>query len=290
MKFISPAQIIQRAIANAINSNFQISLEPREISINICYPKYAAHYTSTIALAISKRLGVEALQIAEAIAQSCSQNLEISSQWQIQPLGKGWLNICLRQQYLYENLWDLERWQPDGMDYCQGFWQKTQAIDPMLLKAQQSIVGHIVEGKAQQYAYARCCALIRLAERESLLPDQYLSKIISGSLVTTLGSMEPLEVSLFLQNLAIAEFLNRANQNSPTQNSKTDGNASRCHSSSGESILARSQATAFLNFYDRCRIFGVSQPLALRRLLLIKITQKLMLAIAPSEISYTMYL
>ena len=276
MKFIPPSQSIQTAIAEAINSNFQTSLEPREISINICYPKYAAHYTSTIALAISKRLGVDALQIAEAIANSCSQNVEISSQWQLQALGKGWLNIWLKEQYLYKNLRDLERWQPDGMDYCEGFWQKTKAIDPMLLTAQQSIVGLCL----QKYAYARCCALMRLADRESLLPDQYLSETISSSLVATLGLMEPLEVSLFLQNLAIAEFLHSANQNLATQRP----------SSSVDLILARSQATAFLNFYDHCRIFGVSQPIALRRLLLIKITQKLMLAIAPSEIHYAMYL
>jgi arginyl-tRNA synthetase len=45
-----------------------------------------------------------------------------------------------------------------------------------------------------------------------------------------------------------------------------------------------------LNFYDRCRIFGVDRDAVQRRLLLISITQKMLLAIAPPEINYAMYL
>ncbi len=276
MKFICPSQIIQTAIAKAINSNFEILLEPREISINLCYPKYDCHYTSTIALAISKRLGVDAWLIAEAIAQACSQNLQISSQWQLQAFGKGWLNISLREQYLYENLQDLDRWHPDGIDYHDGFWQKNNALNSILLDPEPML----------QYAYARCSALMRLAGRENIVPTQYIyqaAKDISNSVMPipmiTLGWMEPLEVSLFLQNLATAEFLDLTNQDSLiTEKSPV------------ASKLARSLTTAFLNFYDHCRIFGVSQEIALRRLLLIKITQKLMLAIASPEIHYAMYL
>jgi hypothetical protein len=54
--------------------------------------------------------------------------------------------------------------------------------------------------------------------------------------------------------------------------------------------LSRSLAEAFLHFYDRCRIFGVDRDAVQRRLLLISITQKMLLAIAPSEINYAMYL
>jgi len=103
--------MIQEAIANAISLRFKILLDPSKISLEIGYPKYDAHYTSTIALAIANRLDVHPLEIAEAIAQTCSQNPEISSQWQIQALGKGWLNIFLSEQYIYQNLFSLDNWQ-----------------------------------------------------------------------------------------------------------------------------------------------------------------------------------
>ena len=93
--FKSPSRIIQTAIAIAISSEFQLVVDPKEISLEICYPKYGVHYSSAIALAISNRLGIEALQIAEKIIENCSQP-EIFAQWQIRSADKGLLNICLR--------------------------------------------------------------------------------------------------------------------------------------------------------------------------------------------------
>ncbi len=265
VKFTSPSQAIQMAIADAIKAIFQIAIAPRGISITACYPKYAAHYTSAIALAISQRLSAKAINIAEAIAQACSQNPEISSQWQLQAFGKGWLNIVLSDQYILTNLLALESWQPYGMNYDQGFWHKgnitnhTQASEPVL-----------------QYAYARCCALIRLAYREKLLLP---SALIDSSIIASAIFTEPSEIGLYLQNLAIAEFLDCEQQASLV----SDHGLSR-------SQLSRALAKSFLDFYDRCRIFGVNRGIALRRLLLIRITQKLLLAIAPTDINYTMYL
>ncbi len=247
LEFISPVRTLQIEIANIINSRFEISLAPSEVLIDVCYPKYDAHYTSAIALAIANRLNKNPLNknplaIAEEICLP-----KISSQWQIAAFGKGWLNIFLSEQYLAEslsalNLFALNIWQPD--------------ISDMFINS----VGESPE-PTMQYAYARCCALIRLANRSI------------NFLITDIvwDCIEPAEISLLIQQLAIADLLE--------SNAHLD-----------KAKLSRSLATIFLQFYDRCRIFGVMPEIACRRLLLIRVTQKLLLAIAPLGINYAIYL
>jgi arginyl-tRNA synthetase len=251
MKFISPSRTIQIAIAIAINSQFRILLDPREILLKICYPKYDAHYTSAIALTIANRLKLNPLEIANAIAQNCSQNPEISSQCQIQSFGKGWLNIFLNEKYITESLFSLEDWQIEGITNCDGFWQKCNISINPANNPPETIV---------QYAYARCCALIRLAHQNNVVAIDALPL-----------HLEPAEVSLLIQNFAIADIL------------MGDEHLARTK-------LLRSLAEIFLCFYDRCRIFGVAPEIAYRRLLLIRVTQKMLIAIAPPEINYAMYL
>lgn len=262
--YVSPSQNMQSAIAAAINSRFQMVIEPQQIAINICYPKYATHYTSAIALAISKQLSLEPLQIAEAIAQSISQNPEIASQYQLATHGKGWLNISLREECILSNLRALEDWQLDGIAFCEGFWQKRNPIKIQDIKVSEAM---------QQYVYARCCALFRLAYKENLISIQYPFKNINISTIALCKWRESLEMSLFFQHIAIAEFL-----------------SSEFLDSAIRAKLARSLTAIFMRFYDCCRIFGVSREIALSRLVLISITQKLLLAIAPPHVNYTMYL
>ena len=263
MNFINPSRIIQTTIANAISSAFDLVIEPSKISLEIGYPKYEAHYTSTIALAITNRLNLSPLQIAEAIALTCSQNLEITSQWQIQALGKGWLNIFLSEQYITKSLLALEQSPIEGIINHDGLWQKR---DIFMDFSNKSLV------PIWQYAYARCCALIRLAYQNNVGIDVVAIHELSLHLSLKL---EPAEISLLLQNLAIANYLENE--------TCLDRHQSRTK-------LSQSLADAFLQFYDRCRIFGVSREIAVRRIFLISITQKLLLAIAPPEINYAMYL
>jgi arginyl-tRNA synthetase len=261
VNFISPSRIIQITIADAINLVFGTLLTPKEISLEVGYPKYEAHYTSSIALAIANRLNLSPFQIAEAIALTCSQNPATTSQWLIQALGKGWLNIILSEQYIAESLLALEQWQIKGITNYEGFWQKSDISIDFTNKLLDPIV---------QYAYARCCALIRLAKLSSPRHQKSGSDFMAQSL-----HLEPAEIGLLMQNLAIAAYLESENSAS---------------SNKSRTKLSRSLAESFLQFYDHCRIFGVNREVALRRLLLIRITQKLLLAIAPSEINYSMYL
>ena len=257
MKFISPSRTIQIAIALAIDSEFKLLLDPREIALEICYPKYEAHYTSAIALSLANRLQRNPVQIADAIAQTCSQNPEISAQSQIRAIGKGWLNIVFREHYIAEILLFLEHLRIEGITNCNGFWQKCE------------IVLIPIGDSTEQYVYARCCALMRLAQQLNVGAIHELP-------LHLIADLEPVEISLLMRSLAIADYL--ADENgSPLNRQK-------------KQKLSRSLAEAFLQFYDRCRIFGVPHEIAIKRLLLISITQKMLLAIAPSEINYAMYL
>ncbi|GBO55353.1 hypothetical protein APA_3403 [Pseudanabaena sp. lw0831] len=257
MKFTSPSRTLQIAIASAINSEFKLLLDPREIALEICYPKYDAHYTSAIALSLANRLQRSPVQIADAIAQTCSQNPEISTQSQIRAFGKGWLNIFFREQYISEILLFLENLRIEGITNCNGFWQKCE------------IVLIPIGNSTEQYVYARCCALMRLAIHEYVGAIHELPLHLESDL-------EPEEISLLMRNLAIADYLEDENI-LPLNRQKRQK-------------LSRSLAEAFLRFYDRCRIFGVSREIVVRRLLLIRITQKMLLAIAPPEINYAIYL
>ena len=257
MKFISPSRTIQIAIALAIDSEFKLLLDPREIALEICYPKYEAHYTSAIALSLANRIQQNPVQIADAIAQTCSQNPEISAQSQIRAFGKGWLNIVFSEKYIAEILLFLEHLRIEGITKCNGFWQKCE------------IVLIPIRNSTEQYVYARCCALMRLAQQLNVGAIHELP-------LHLIADLEPVEISLLMRSLAIADYL--ADENgSPLNRQK-------------KQKLSRSLAEAFLQFYDRCRIFGVPHEIAIKRLLLISITQKMLLAIAPSEINYAMYL
>ena len=264
MKSISPSRIIQTAIADAIGSIFAINIEPSKILLEIGYPRYDAHYTSTIAFAIANLVKLHPFKIAEAIAKSFSQNPAISSRCQIQALGKGWLNIKLSQQYIIESLLDLNKWQIDGFTNHDGLWQRQDI---------SSIVDRHLPNQTLQYAYARCCALIRLANQ--IIDVRAIHELPLHQLSDFINYLETAEISLLMQNLEISAYLeSEAFLNIDQSRNK----------------LSRSLAEAFLDFYDRCRIFGVSREIALRRILLITITQKLLLAIAPLEINYAMYL
>ena len=264
MKFISPSRTIQIAIALAIDSEFKLLLDPREIALEICYPKYEAHYASAIALSVANRLQRSPIQIADAIAQTCTQNLEIATQSQIKAFGKGWLNIVFSEKYIAEILLFLENLRIEGITSCDGFWQKSEiTLIP-------------VGNSTEQYVYARCCALMRLAKQSKLINVGAIHELHLHLETDLEIDLEPVEISLLMRNLAISDYL--ADENSSPSNRQK------------KQKLSRSLAEAFLHFYDRCRIFGVDRDAVQRRLLLISITQKMLLAISPPEINYAMYL
>ena len=273
MKFISPSRTIQIAIAIAINAEFQLLLDPREIALEICYPKYGMHYTLAIALAIANRVGIEASQIAKkiaekvtvAIAENRSQHPQIFAEWQIKAWDKGLLNIYLSERYLGDSLHTLMSW----------IWRLDEEVfeisgNPPLWQRREIYRNSAQQypEPMQQYAHARCCALIRLMEENS----QYTETI------SKIEPIEPEEVSLLLRNLAIADYLENENILPATRQINN------------RQKLSRALSETFLQFYDRCRIVGVDPNALQRRSLLIRVTQKFLVAIAPPEVNYAIYL
>lgn len=251
-----------------INSVFGLQIQVEQIPLEVAYPKYKAHYTSTIALALAHRLQLSPLEIADAIAKSCSPNPEITAQWQIQVIGKGWLNICLSDAYISECLRGVLRSQIEGIEYRNTMWQRSEISDISKNVSQQTPELMV------QYAYARCCALIRLAEREQhvwISQDEASPKILSY--------LETAEINLLMQNFAIATDLEN----------KFLENKALCRSKE-RFKLWRLLAQTFLAFYDCCQIFGVSREVAMKRLFLIRVTQKLLLASTPQEFQLWEYL
>lgn len=175
----NPLGAIRSAIAEAINRNFsELSIEiSHKISFEIGYPKYKTHFTSAIALTLAGYLKLDVLPIAKVIAEPNYDSAV--TQWQIQAVGKGWLNISLQDQYLASALLNLSRPQ-----------------DAVLLSPQDA---KIPESRLQ-YVYARCCALLRLAANYQ---DFNKNKACMPKFNNCL---EP-EIILLLRNLVIADYL-----------------------------------------------------------------------------------
>ncbi len=268
--FKSPSRIIQAAIAKAINTEYELVLNSREIVLEICYPKYGVHYTSAIALAIAHRLDIDAMLIGKKIVENCSQPLEIAAQWQIKLWDKGLLNICLSEIYLSDSLdilmsWHLEEKTFEISGDQPNLWQKRNIFINPANQAPEPI---------PQYAHARCCALIRLS-------NIYIEDPLHHQTIDKIELIEPAEISLLLQNLAIADYLENENTLPLSRTVSKQVNRQK---------LSRSLAEAFLQFYDCCRIFGVDCYAVQRRLLLLRVTQKFLVAIAPPEVHYAIYL
>ncbi|NUN63654.1 hypothetical protein HCU40_02580 [Pseudanabaena biceps] len=260
--------LIRRSLAAAIRSLFEISLDADDISLELCYPKYDAHYTSAIALAIKHRIAngesFQPNQIAEAIANWIAQNQEIVTHYQVQAIGKGWLNILLNDEYLGLSFQALETLRIQDLVNVDGCWQRVKTMAEVKnTNSSSELIG--------QYVYARCCSLIRLAQREH--------EFSTNNTLDLKTSLQTVEISLLLHNLAIADHLSCELSCLNTKNI-----------SKVRSGLARSLAELFLDFYDHCQIFGVSSDIAYRRIVLIRVSQKLLLAITPSEFNYSMSL
>ena len=255
MSISPPLQIFRLQIATAIQDLWAIAIAPDQVRIDMGERHYAAHFSSAIAIAIAPQLHLEPLSIAEQITQA-SQNR------QIQAVGKGWLNLTLEEGFILEALQELELWHPDYMVKQGDFWSR-----------QRGVCGF--QAIEYEYAYARCCALLRLAQREKIdfIDDQ--DQDLTQAIAFPLDVIDIAELELCLEILAIADDVLTNHQNlRPTKYQQ----------------FRKKLSTRFLQFYDRCRIFGVSSAIARRRLQLIKITQKLFLAIAPDGVDYAKHL
>ncbi|AFY72604.1 hypothetical protein Syn7502_00444 [Synechococcus sp. PCC 7502] len=139
--FLFPTEQIRQILTLGLA---QIDNYERElIPVRFCYPDYDCHYTSAIAHHVSSKLQKSPLEIAQTLQQSIFLNYQLNSQLRIAVTDQGMLNFTLTDSYIQaclEQLADADL----RLNYTPNFQNFPQFT-------------------YTQYAYARCCSLLRLA-------------------------------------------------------------------------------------------------------------------------------
>jgi arginyl-tRNA synthetase len=179
-----PTQQIKKILALAISRsqiyNYKYDLD---ISVRFCYPNFGCHYTSAIAYQLSPKIKKTPLEIAQTIYSE----LPLNSKLAIAIAGDGMINFTLTETYIRECLAVI-----DISDMSLNFQPQPQ---------------YFSMSTYTQYAYARCCSLLRFAE---------LNPVKSQKIKTELLNSESTP-ELALWSIAIAEYIyqshNQSNQN-----------------------------------------------------------------------------
>jgi hypothetical protein len=201
--------------------------------------------------------------------------------------GKGWLNFELSDRFLAECLLAMDKnicedflipnlATEDSPPFVRSGWGRSKPANA----ATNSYIWEL------QYAYARCCALLRLAKREGLIDLQipFAWQLLDANNRLLLNKST--EIQLAITHLAIADQFPR------------DCAALNEFISSPDCLKScEALATAFLKFYDTCQIFGVlrgitgdsvgdrSSEIVQARLGLIQLTQRILTLLAPIQVT-----
>lgn len=240
-------EFVEYSPALAIRSMIDrvVDRQDAEIAIESCYPKYSSHYACNVALVLARKLEIEPL----ALGQRLCPDLSADPRFIVSVAANGWLNFRLSDAFLAECLYGLE---------------KSPVVDRTVIKpleTQQNFSGYTYV----QYAYTRCHALLRMATKSGLIGDWQLLDCEGKLLLRSTA-----ELGLAVQCLLIGDEIALCSR---------EGLRDQL-----EIKLCRDLATSFLEFYDRCRIFGVNQEVSIARIGLISIGQKLIQFLATEYI------
>ncbi|CAN1210972.1 hypothetical protein TUMEXPCC7403_12285 [Tumidithrix helvetica PCC 7403] len=236
--------------AAEFNESICARLKPAQLLVKAGYPKYSSdatcHYTTSVSLSLGNLCQLDPLIIANRLNGRLDAIAD--SQFTAKVSEKGWLNFELSDRFLIDCLAALYDWQPDS--HINTNYEAPWEV---------------------QYAYTRCCALLRLAEREGLLRDRQIPfRWQPFEPKQKFLFQEPVEIQLVMAQLAIADRLTHA---------------SASISAPMTLKLCEALAKSFLSFYDAYRIFGVSQNQAVIRVSLLCLTQKLLIFLAPAPVT-----
>jgi arginyl-tRNA synthetase len=228
-----PIQLITNILSSAIAIYPEMSEGDKlVIPIGFCYPNFGCHYTSAIAYQLSPKIKKTPLEIAQIIYSE----LPLNSKLAIAIAVDGMINFTLSETYIRECLEAIEI-----SDLSLDFTPKLQNFPTYT---------------HTQYAYARSCSLLRLAE---------LSPIKSQRINTALLNPESMP-ELALWSIAIAETINQSNQNTIKQ--------------------CQNLTIKFLEYSDRTVISDISEL----QIQLIQIAKKLLYILASGYINLPEYL
>lgn len=148
--FLLPTQEIKKIVGLGVKHS-QIYKDEYKFSLRFCDRSYEHHYTSAIAHQLSSKIQKSPLEIAQIIYSE----LPVNSKLAIALTPEGIFNFTLTDTYISECLHNIEI-----SDLALNFIPQLQ---------------NFPQYTHTQYAYSRCCALLRLAESVDIKPQIRLS-------------------------------------------------------------------------------------------------------------------
>lgn len=266
---ISLTRLFQVQLAEAMCVVLGVNHDYAEIPVKPYFTKQAGpyqsntyHYTSPIALSLAHQLGRSSLEIARDINRVME---ELSGdRFSVSVGGEGWLNLQLSDRLIAESLSALS--QALNLD------EITPPNRP------QNFPGYTYV----QYAHARCCALLRLAQQLELIehPHNFSWQLLDPTGNLYLRESAEMRLALCLVEIAdeIALHLDRCLEDN---SSKYDPRYRLDKSERKRVIkLSKNLAANFLDFYDACRIAIADRNLSAARMGLVVTTRKVIAYLA----------
>jgi arginyl-tRNA synthetase len=222
------------------------------ITVKSCFAGYQnlhSHYTCAIAFSLAHQLGRSPLSVAQMLAEPISEL--VGDRFRVVVAGDGWLNFDLWDWFMAENLSTLSH-------VLETERERITRTAVLTSGATNSFPGYT----HVQYAYARCCALLRLAQQQELIGDL---QTFSWQLLDPEGGLylrSAMEQRLAGCLLAVSDEIG---QNSVSSH-KLDRHVVNQLSKKSGKKLSKNLAANFLDFYDSCQILSADRGIAMARI------------------------
>ena len=215
------------------------------------------HYSCAIAFSLAHQLGRSPLEVAQNLAESISEL--VSDRFLLEVAGDGWLNFALRDCFLAESLVTLSH------------ALETRSDELPTSRSPRSTINFSGYSYVQ-YAYARCCALMRLAQKMEFANNL---QIFSWQLLDPEGGLYLLTASEQRLAFCLLTIADEIVLNSTSHKEIDRPVAIK---------LSKNLTAHFLDFYNFCRILSVNRELALARIGLIATTKKAIADLVSTQI------
>jgi arginyl-tRNA synthetase len=231
--------------------------KPVRIKVKSCFteiPNHYSHYTCAIAFSLSHQLGRSPLEIARMLVEPVREL--VGDCFRVVVEGDGWLNFDLCDWFIAESL---------------------SSLSQVLETRRDSISIINFPGYTHvQYAYARCCALLRLSQQQQIVSD---FQAFSWQLLDPRGGLylyTAMEQRLVFGLLVIGDEIAQNSDHPEDLDSLLEPKLSR--------KLSKILAANFLGFYDSCHILSAERRVAIARIGLVIMVKRAIAYLVASQI------